>query len=241
MNSRSSSSSPASRNEPASSAPPSSSSEAISRRPSSSSARAIRRPASPATSITSAPASRSASTRAGRRPAAAITITGASSIEPTSRESSGSRARRVEDDPRRLAPCSGVDPAGGEQRVVGERGPDPDRDRVGSARQRWTSARLAAPRDPLRVAGRGGGEAVEAQRRLQHHQRPAGAGVLAERLVQQPRRGRLGAVGELDLDPAVAQDPRAAPDAFSVGSSEAITTRAIPAARIASVQGGWRP
>ena len=35
--------------------------------------------------------------------------------------------------------------------------------------------------------------------------------------------------------------PGPRPAAFSVGSSEPITTRAIPASRIASVQGGWRP
>jgi 2-polyprenyl-6-methoxyphenol hydroxylase-like FAD-dependent oxidoreductase len=35
--------------------------------------------------------------------------------------------------------------------------------------------------------------------------------------------------------------PGPRPDAFSVGSSEAKTTRAISASRIASVQGGWRP
>ena len=35
--------------------------------------------------------------------------------------------------------------------------------------------------------------------------------------------------------------PGPRPAAFSVGSSDPITTRAIPASRIASVQGGWRP
>ena len=35
--------------------------------------------------------------------------------------------------------------------------------------------------------------------------------------------------------------PGPRPAAFSLGSSEAITTRAIPASRIASTQGGWRP
>ena len=56
------------------------------------------------------------------------------------------------------------------------------------------------------------------------------------------RGGGLGAVGEHDLDPARrAAPPGPRPLAFSLGSSEAITTLAMPAARIASEHGGWRP
>ena len=116
----------------------------------------------------------------------------------TSRPSSGRRARGVEDDPGRLA--HGVDAAGGEQGVVGDRGLDPDGDRVevGAPAMDELAARVAG--DPLRVARRGGGAAVERQRRLEHDQRPAGAGALAEGLVEQPGRGGLGALGPLDLD-----------------------------------------
>jgi hypothetical protein len=41
--------------------------------------------------------------------------------------------------------------------------------------------------------------------------------------------------------PSSRRIPRPRPDAFSVGSSEATTTRVMPAARIASVQGGVCP
>ena len=83
--------------------------------------------------------------------------------------------------------------------------------------------------DPLRVAGAGRDLAVERHRRLEQHPRPARAGVLAERLVEQPRpRGQL-AVGERrPRRPRRAGSPGRGPAAFSVGSSEATTTRAMP-------------
>ena len=80
-----------------------------------------------------------------------------------------------------------------------------------SARQRWTRARLSLAGDPGAVAGRGRGVAVERHRQLQGDQRQAGAGVLAEGLVEAARRGGLGAGGEGDLDAGVAEDARAAP------------------------------
>ena len=158
--------------------------------------RASRRSRSPASSITSAPASRSAPTRAGSAPAAANTKSGASSIDRTSAESSGSRAFESNTTRAGWRTCSGnVDVARGEQRVVGERGPDPDRDGVGLGAPAVDERAALGPRDPPRVAGRGGGEAVEADRRLQRHQRQAGARVLAKRLHQRrapprPRRRR---------------------------------------------------
>ena len=79
-----------------------------------------------------------------------------------------------------------------------------------SARQRWTSSRLCSPEIQGESPGAVVGAAVERHRQLQGHQRQPGAGVLAEGLVEQPRRGRLLAGGELDLDPAVAEDPGAA-------------------------------
>ena len=141
---------------------------------------------------------------AGRHSAPAITITGASATVVTSFESSGSLAVGVEDDAARLA--LGADVARGQQRVVGERGADADGDRVGLGAPAVDelAGRLAG--DPLRVAGAGGGAAVERQRRLEDDERAPGAGVLAEGLVEEPRRGRLGAVGPLDLDAAVAED-----------------------------------
>ena len=79
-----------------------------------------------------------------------------------------------------------------------------------SARQRCASRARVLAGDPLRVAGAGGDLAVERHRRLEEHERAAGAGVLAERLVEQAgARGEL-AVGDDDLDALVAQDPEAA-------------------------------
>ena len=132
--------------------------------------------------------------------------------------------------------------AGGEQRVVGEDGADADRDRVGFGAPAVDQGAALLAGDPGRVAGRGRGAAVERHRQLQGHQRQAGAGVLAEGLVEQPRRGGLGAGGEArPRRRRRGGSPGPRPAAFSLGSSEAITTRAIPASRIASTQGGWRP
>ena len=80
-----------------------------------------------------------------------------------------------------------------------------------SARQRWTRARLCSPEIQGESPGGGRGAAVERHRQLQGDQRQAGAGVLAEGLVEQARGGRLLAGRELDLDPAVAEDPGPAP------------------------------
>ena len=101
--------------------------------------------------------------------------------------------------------------AGGEQRVVGEDGADPDRDRVRFGPPAMDQLAAALAGDPGRVAGRGRGGAVERHRQLQRHQRQPGAGVLAERLVEEPGGGRLRPGRELDLDAAVAEDPGAAP------------------------------
>ena len=79
-----------------------------------------------------------------------------------------------------------------------------------SARQRWTSSRLSSPEIQGESPGGGRGAAVEGHRQLQGDQRQAGAGVLAEGLVEEPGRGRLLAGGEGDLDAAVAEDPGAA-------------------------------
>ena len=88
----------------------------------------------------------------------------------------------VEDDARRL-PEVAVD-ARGQLRVVGQRGADPDHDGVAlGAPVVGAEARVLA-RDPLRVAGVGGDLAVERHRGLEEHLRAAGAGVLAERLVE---------------------------------------------------------
>ena len=109
------------------------------------------------------------------------------------------------------------------------------------ARQWCARSRLSTPGYPLRVAVARRDLAVERHRRLEQDPGAAGAGVLAEGLVEQPRAVRELAVGDDDLDALVAEDPEAAPGRLLVGSSLATTTRRIPAARIASVQGGVRP
>jgi signal transduction histidine kinase len=67
----------------------------------------------------------------------------------------------------------------------------------------------------LRVAAHGGHLAVERHGRLEDHQRPAGAGVLAERLVEQPGAHRRLAVGDRDLDPAAEAVVAAAREAMT--------------------------
>src|SRR2546423_9489059 len=72
-----------------------------------------------------------------------------------------------------------------------------------------SAAHLAG--DPLGVAGARGDLAVERHGRLEHHERPALAGVFAERLVEEAGGAGHLAVVDLDLDPLVAQDARATP------------------------------
>src|SRR4051812_11737971 len=93
---------------------------------------------------------------------------------------------------------------GGERRPVGQRGPEADGHGVAARPPavRETAGVLAG--DPLRVARAGGDLAVQRHGGLEQHERAAGAGVLAERLIEQPRlRGEL-AVGQRDLDALVA-------------------------------------
>ena len=147
---------------------------------------------SPVATITSAPATSSAS--AARRGRGAGDDDGERELGGAADELGVERQARlgVEHDAPRLA-VHAFD-AGREQRVVGERGADADRDRValGAPVVREPARRLA--RDPLRVAGAGRDLAVERHRRLEEHERAAGARVLAERLVEQPRpRGQLAA------------------------------------------------
>ena len=110
----------------------------------------------------------------------------------------------VEDDAKRLA---GVRGARSEQGSSVRAVPMPTAIASDSARQRWTSSRLCSLEIQGESPGRRRGPAVERHRQLQRHQRQPGAGVLAEGLVEQPRRARLLTGGELDLNAAVAQDP----------------------------------
>src|SRR4051812_21090799 len=100
---------------------------------------------------------------------------------------------RVEDHAARLA-VHAVD-ARGQLRVVGQRGPDADGDGVDGRAPAVGEPAAVLAGDPLRVARRGRDLAVERHRRLEEHPRAAGARVLAEGLVAQPRAGGQLAVG----------------------------------------------
>ena len=204
-NSRISSTSPASRNAPASLGPPSSRIDVTSAAPSWSSAERTRAGSfSPVATITSAPATSSASvcSRDAARPT--TTVSGSSGRAAHELGVERQPPLGVEHDAARLARRA-VDP-GVQLRVVGQRGPDPDRDGValGAPVMRAQPRRLAG--DPLRVPGAGRDLAVERHRGLEEHVRAAGPGVLAERLVEQPRADRGLAVGDGHLHALVAQD-----------------------------------
>src|SRR4051794_879667 len=64
--------------------------------------------------------------------------------------------------------------------------------------------------DPARIACTGGHLTVERHRRLEHHERASGAGVLSERLVEQARLMRQIAVEHVHTYALVAQDAEAA-------------------------------
>ena len=131
---------------------------------------------------------RSASARSPAAAGEAITTSGASPIEPTSREPSGRRASESKTTRvgwRTSAAARGRSRR--EQRVVGERGADPDADGValGPPAVHQRAAGLAG--DPPGVAARGRHAAVEAEGRLQEDERASCAGVLSKRLIQKPR------------------------------------------------------
>ena len=139
----------------------------------------------------------------------------------------------AEREPARLA--RRVDVARVEARVLEPHRAHPDRDGVGGGAQLvHEPARLLA-RDPA-LAGHGDA-AVERDRRLVGDERAAERDPRAPGLVLAPR---LEAVGELDLD-ARSRSRSSPPCASGFGSSEPATTRAMPAASIASTQGGVVP
>ena len=104
--------------------------------------------------------------------------------------------------------CRAPPVAGREQRVVGEDRADADRDRVRFGPP--AVDQLAAPlaRYPGRVAGGWRGPSTDIASFSVTSGRPVRA-CLRKGWFRQAGRGRLGAGGELDLDPAVAEDSRA--------------------------------
>ncbi len=207
---RISSTSPASRNEPARRGPPSS--------------RMLWTPIAP--SLSSASVTRSASVPPGRHDhlhAGGLQPFKLRALGGPGRDHEQRHLRRgvhepavgrqpglgVEHDPRRLP--HGTRGTRGQQRVVRECGADADADGVELGAPAVDEAAALLAGDPLRVAGLRRDVAVEAHRRLEHHQRAARPRVLAKRLVEQPRAVRHVAVHDLHVDALVAQDPETAP------------------------------
>ena len=168
---------------------------------------------------------------------------GASATERDERRARAAAGRRSRRRPGR-AGGSALDVAGGEQRIVGERGADPDRRRHRCARQRWTSARLSAPEIHLLVP-------VAVAVRPSRLRRPtcsvtSGRPVIAcLRNAWLSRRAAvgLGAVGERDLDArarAASAGPTPAVFVDGVRRSRRRRGRCRPR-RAAGAQGGWRP
>ena len=86
-----------------------------------------------------------------------------------------------------------------------------------SARQWCARVRLSSPEIHFESPLRRRHLAVERHRGLEQHPGTPGPGVLAKRLVEQPRAVGEIAVGEHHLDAVVAQDPQAAPGGVLAG------------------------
>ena len=190
--------------------------------------------------MTSAPAISRASVAVRGAARETTTVSGTCGASLTSLESSG-QARLESNTTRRgwwWTPSTRAVSCGSSASAV----PMPTATASTCERQRWARRRLPSLEihceSPVRVATL----PVERHRRLEEHARAPGARVLAEGLVDAAARRRQLAVGRPSTStPSSRRIPSPRPEAFSVGSSEATTTRAIPAATIASVQGGVRP
>ena len=136
------------------------------------------------------------------------TVSGIVRASRTSLEVSGRRASESKTT-RRGWRDHAVDPRG-QQRIVGERGADPDRDRVALGPPVVGEPSALLPEihfeSPLRVATLPSSVIADLN---STHGRPV-RDVLAERLVEQPGADREFSVGDHDLDALVAQDPEAA-------------------------------
>jgi hypothetical protein len=110
-----------------------------------------------------------------------------------------------------------------------------------SARQRWARARLASPEihceSPVRVATLP--SSVIADLRTTSG-RPVRA-CLRKGWLSMRAAAAMSPSTKSTLTPSSRRMPGPRPAAFGVGSSDAITTRRMPAVRIASVHGGVRP
>ena len=109
------------------------------------------------------------------------------------------------------------------------------------ARQRWASSRLSSPlihcESPVRVATLPSSVIADLN---STHGRPTRA-CLRKAWLSSRARAASSLSASSTSTPSSRRIPRPRPEAFSVGSSEATTTRLIPACRIASVHGGVLP
>ena len=109
------------------------------------------------------------------------------------------------------------------------------------ARQRWASRRLCSPEihfeSPLRVATLPSSVIADLN---STHGRPTRA-CLRKAWFSRRALAASSPSATTTSTPSSRRIPRPRPEAFSVGSSEATTTRPIPASRIASVHGGVLP
>ena len=156
-------------------------------------------------------------------------------------ESSGRRARRSKTTRRG---CRAAGPEVGRAVSRGSSArtvPMPTAIASDSARQRWTRAWLFSPEIQDESPGL---VAVRPSSEIASFRVTSGSPVRACL-----RKGWLRRRAAVASSPAAKSTstppsrrmPGPRPAAFSVGSSDAITTRAMPASRIASTQGGWRP
>ena len=188
--------------------PPSSRTLVSSRRPSSASAPATRAAGSPSQTITSAPAALSASVRSAGAAGPAITTSGATPIESTSREPNGSRASESNTTRVgcRASATSRAVSSGSSASAV----PTPTQTASESARQRWASRRLASPEihfeAPARVATRPSRLRADFS---DHQGRPVRA-CLRKAWLSSRAAAASGPSASVDLHSLVAQDPGAA-------------------------------
>src|SRR3954447_9696163 len=243
-NRRTSSISPASRNAPARCGPPSSRRPATPRSPSWSSAERTRAGSFwPVATSTSAPAVSSASVAERGAARETTTVSGTSWAWPTSLESSGRRAVASKTTRRgwRRAGTSGSSMRAVSCGSSASAVPMPTTTASTEARQRWASSRLASEEihleSPVRVATLPSSVIADLNRT---HGRPVRA-CLRKAWLARRARAASSPPATSTVTPSSRRMPRPRPEAFSVGSSAATTTRRMPASRIASVHGGVLP
>ena len=167
------------------------------------------------------------------------TVSGTSEAPRTSCESSGRRASESKTIRRgwRLTPSIRAVSCGSSASAV----PIPTATASTSARQWWLRRRESSPEihfeSPVRVATLPSSVIADLN---STHGRPVRACLRKGWLSRRARAASSPSAISTSM-PSSRRIPSPRPAAFSVGSSDATTTRAMPASRIASVHGGVRP